>query len=106
MFLTFNVGSAVGIAAIFALHTRLSQVNRAVLVEHISETNELLKMPMVANSIDLESPSGLAALSAEISRQAQLIAYVNSYLCISIAAAMVLPLILMLKKPDPSREVE
>ena len=106
MFLTFNVGSAVGVAAIFALHTRLSQVNRAVLVEHISETNELLRMPRVANSIDLETASGLAALSAEISRQAQIIAYVNSYLFISIAAALVLPLILVLKKPNPANEVD
>ena len=47
------------------------------LVEHISETNELLRMPMVANSIDLDSSSGLAAISAEISRQASLIAYIN-----------------------------
>ena len=106
MFLTFNVGSAVGVATIFALHTRLSQVNRAVLVEHISESNELLRMPAVANSIDLDSLNGLAALSAEISRQASLIAYVNSYLFISIAAALVLPLILMLKKPDPTNEAD
>lgn len=106
MFLTFNVGSAVGVAAIFALHTRLSQVNRAVLVEHISETNELLRMPMVANSIDLDSSSGLAAISAEISRQASLIAYINSYLFIAIAAAMVVPLILLLKKPAPENEVD
>ena len=60
----------------------------------------------MANSIDLDSPSGLAALSAEISRQAQLIAYVNSYLCIAVAAALVLPLILLLRKPDPASEVE
>ena len=93
-------------ATIFAIHTRLSQVNRAVLVEHISETNELLRMPMVANSFDLDSTSGLAALSAEISRQASLIAYVNSYLFIAICAGMVLPLILLLKKPDPANEVE
>ena len=104
MFLTFNVGSAIGVAAIFALHTRLSQVNRAILVEHISETNELLRMPMVANSIDLQSSSGLASLSAEISRQASLIAYVNSYLFIAIAAALVIPLILMLETPGAENE--
>lgn len=99
MFLTFNVGSAIGVAAIFSLHTQLSQANRAVLVENISATSEALKMPFVADMFNLETSGGLAALSAEISRQASLIAYLNSYLVIAISAAMVLPLLLLLKKP-------
>jgi DHA2 family multidrug resistance protein len=99
LFLVFNVGSAIGVAAIFALHTRLVQVNRSVLVEHITETNELLRTPGVAEMFDLSTASGLASLSAEISRQATVIAYVNSYLVVGVVAALVLPLIFLVKKP-------
>ena len=99
LFLVFNVGSAIGVAAIFALHTRLVQVNRSVLVEHITETNELLRTPGVAEMFDLSTTSGLASLSAEISRQATVIAYVNSYLMVGVVAALVLPLIFLVKKP-------
>ena len=61
---------------------------------------------MVEKSFDLGSTRGLAALSAEISRQAEIIAYVNAYLFIAIAAALVLPLILVLKKPNPKGEAD
>ena len=99
MFLMFNIGSATGVAAIFALHTRLIQVNRSILVEHITETNVMLKTPAFVDSVGLDSTSGLAAISAEITRQAELIAYVNSYLFIGLAAALMLPLVLMVRKP-------
>ena len=99
MFLIFNIGSATAVAAIFALHSRLIQINRSVLVEHITETNVLLKTPAFLNSIDLDTPGGLATISTEISRQAELIAYVNSYLVIGVAAALVIPLVLIVRKP-------
>ena len=99
MFLMFNIGSATAVAAIFALHSRLIQINRSVLVEHITETNVLLKTPAFLNSIDLDTPGGLATISTEISRQAELIAYVNSYLVIGVAAALVIPLVLIVRKP-------
>ena len=99
MFLMFNIGSATGVAAIFALHSRLIQINRSVLVEHITETNVLLKTPAFVDSFDLDTTGGLAAISTEISRQAELIAYVNTYLVIGVAAALVIPLVFIVRKP-------
>ena len=103
MFLVFNMGSALGVAAVFALHTRLIQINRSVLVEHVTETNELLRTPSAPVEWDLQTQSGLASVSAEVSRQAQMIAYVDSYLAIGIAAALVIPLIALIKKPISSK---
>ena len=44
MFLIFNLGSAFAVAAVFALYTRLVQVNHSVLAEHVTETNEVFAL--------------------------------------------------------------
>ena len=99
MFLVMNTGKAIGVAAIFVLFTRLLQINYAVLSENVTLTNERLRQAPVPESWDPNTTSGLAALAAEVGRQAELVAYVNAFLVIGVAAAAVLPLIFFLKKP-------
>ena len=97
-FLMFNLGSGLGVAAIFALHTRLIQINYSVLTENFSLTSERLRQSPLAESLDLNTPSGLASIAAEIYRQAELIAYLNSFLVIGLVAALTLPLVLFVRK--------
>lgn len=100
MFLAFNLGSALGVAAVFSLYTRLVQVNHSVLAEHVTANNEVFQLPGAREAWDPNTPTGLAALAAEISRQAEIIAYVNAFLVVGIVAAAVVPLVLIVRKPE------
>ncbi len=95
LYLLFYFGSAIGVAAIFAFQAKLIQVNRSVLVENITPFNETLRLP---GGWDVDSPAGLAAISVEINRQAQIIAYSNTFLIIAVTALLMLPLILMVSR--------
>ena len=99
MFLLMNIGKAFGVAAIFVLHTRLMQINHAVLSEQVTLTTERLQRITLPETWDLHSPTGLAAVSAEIGRQAEIIAYLNAFLVIGMIATVILPFLLVLKKP-------
>ena len=99
MFLVMNTGKAIGVAAIFVLYTRLLQINYSVLAENVTLTNERLRQSGIPESWDLNTQSGLAALAEEVTRQAQLIAYINAFLAVGVVAALIVPLIFLLKKP-------
>ena len=104
MFLLMNVGKAVGVAGIFVLHSRLMQINHAVLSEQITLTTERLNRITLPDNWNLHSQSGLATIAAEISRQAEIIAYLNAFLAIGVIATLILPFLYLLKKPiDPPR---
>ena len=100
-YLSFDVGSAIGTAAIVALHARYSQINRSVLAEHITPFNELIRTMPLPKVWSLSEVSGLAALEHEVSRQAAMIAYNNSFLLIAIALAAIIPLIPLFRYQRP-----
>ena len=99
LYLLFYFGSAIGVAAIFAFQSKSIQVNRSALVENITLFNETLRLP---GGWDVDSPAGLAAISLEIDRQSQIIAYSNTFLIISVTALLMLPLIMMISRPKDS----
>ena len=47
----------------------------------------------------MDTVTGLAALDAEITRQATMIAYVNDFYLLALASLMALPLLLLIKRP-------
>lgn len=96
-YLNFDIGSAIGTAAIIALHARQSQVSRAVLSEHINPFNELLRSHRLPDIWAIAEGRGLAALENEVTRQAVVIAYNNSFLVTAILIAMLIPLVLMFR---------
>ena len=99
MFLVLNIGKAIGVAGIFVLHTRMQQVNYSVLSEHVSPANERLRQIPMAAQWDLDTKSGLASWAAEVSRQAELLAYMDAFLFIGTMSAIVLPLLFFVKRP-------
>ena len=106
LFLVTNTGKAIGVAAIFVLHTRLLQINQAVLSENVTATSERLRHIAMPEIWDLDTLGGLATLSAEIGRQAELIAYLNDFLVTGVICLGILPLIAFLKKPPAPEEKE
>ncbi len=94
----FFTGSALGVAGIMAIHTRTAQINHAVLSEHINPFNEVLNYSFIPKLWDLNDLSALAALDVEVTRQATMIAYNNTFFSIAALSLIVIPLIFLFRR--------
>jgi len=97
--LSRNIGSSVGISVVNALLTRNTQVNHAAIAAHITAVNPGFANPAVSHFWDPLTAAGRAALDAAITRQAQIIAYIDDYKLLMLATLAVLPLLIVFKKP-------
>jgi MFS transporter, DHA2 family, multidrug resistance protein len=100
--LTRNIGSSIGIAIVVALLAQNTQTVHSRLVEHLREDNPLARMPHMVAPFSLTTPSGLAALNAEATRQAAMVAYIDDFKLMMMVVVVGLPLLLLLRKPRPA----
>jgi MFS transporter, DHA2 family, multidrug resistance protein len=96
--LSRNIGSSVGISVVNALLTRNTQINHAEITAHVSAVNRALEQPTIAQFLDPVTAAGRAALDALVTRQAQIIAYIDDYKLLMIATLAVVPLLIVFKK--------
>ena len=92
-----NLGIAMGATLIFNLVARFSQASHASLTPHVSPFNELFRSDAPGQPWDLGQQTDLAALSAEIERQATMIAFNNAFFVSLVIGLAVMPLILLLR---------
>ena len=92
-----NVGSSVSIAVFLALFVRNTTIARASIVENVTPYNPAFGSSGLAGMWNLQTPAGLAAIELEISRQAQMIAYVNDFYLLCFIALAMIPLALLLR---------
>jgi len=85
---------------------RSIQTNHAWIAEHANHYNEMLKMPNIQEKWDLYTNSGLAALNAEITRQAQMIAYLNVFKLLMVITLALIPLLLLLRDSRRPKNAE
>src|SRR5205807_3495615 len=71
-----NVGGSIGISIVVALLAENTQIVHSRLVEHLRPDNPLAQAPFLAQPFSLTNPSGIAALNAEATRQAAMVAYI------------------------------
>jgi MFS transporter, DHA2 family, multidrug resistance protein len=93
MALMRNIGASIGIAVVSWLLVRQGQVNWENLVSHISPFN-----PAVPPY--LSSQGTVAAITQEIARQAQMIAFNDLFWLIGWTTFAILPLLLMMRRPE------
>jgi MFS transporter, DHA2 family, multidrug resistance protein len=91
-----SLGTATGTAVIYNVLTRSMRVNHDAMSEVLTPYNELFKLGGMWN---LSTPGGLAALDAEIGRQAAMVAYNNSFYLIAIIGLLLLPVAVFLRPP-------
>ena len=94
-----NIGGSVGISIVEALLAENTQVVHSRLVEHLRPDNPLAHAPQLAPQFSLTIPSGIAALNAEATRQAAMVAYIDDFKLMMIMVAIGLPLLLLLRRP-------
>ena len=91
-----NYGSSIFIALNVMVIVRTTKVNYSELSEIASPYSETLNRPDIAVEIDINSLSGLAELASEISIQAGMIGYLNSFVLYAMGALLPIPMLLML----------
>jgi DHA2 family multidrug resistance protein len=98
--LTRNIGDSCGIAVVEALLAENTQIVHSRLVEHLRPDNPLAQAPYLMPPFSLTIPSGVAALNAEATRQAAMVAYIDDFeLMMMIIIIVALPLLLLLRTP-------
>lgn len=96
-----SVGSSMGIAIAVTVLVRMTGTSRAELTGHI--TPFMGAGRMLEGEWPLDTPQDIAMASQEIGRQAQMIGYVDVFYASAIAAALTIPLILLLRATPPAR---
>ncbi len=96
--LSRNIGSSVGISLVTSLLTQNTQANHADIVAHVTAVNRMFESPTIAQFWNPFTDAGRAALDAMITRQAQIIAYIDDFKLLMIATLIVIPLLIVFKK--------
>jgi MFS transporter, DHA2 family, multidrug resistance protein len=100
-----NIGASAGISGVTALLTENTQIVHSVLVEQVTHFNPLFQNPAVQHFWNLRTPAGLAALNAEVTRQAAMIAYLDDFKLIMLITLVLVPFVFLITSPkSASRE--
>lgn len=99
--LSRNVGSSVGISVVSSLLTQNVQANHAEIVQHVTAVNRAFELPVIAQFWNPMTDLGRAALDSMITRQAQIIAYIDDFKLLMIATLALIPLLIIFKRAKP-----
>ena len=104
-----NLGGSIGISVLVATLAQNTQVVHSRLAEGVRLDNPLAQAPFLAAPFSLSTPSGIAALNAEVTRQAAMVGYVNNFKLMMLIALASIPLLLVLREarrqPPPTAAI-
>ena len=98
-----NLGGSIGISILEALLIQNTQIVHSRLIENLRPDNPLAQTPLLAPPFSLTTPSGIAALNAEVTRQAAMVAYVNDYALMMLIVLLLIPLLLLVRRARVAR---
>ena len=97
-----NLGGSIGISIFETMLIQNTQIVHSRLIEHLRPDNPLAQQPWLAPPFSLTTPSGMAALNAEVTRQAAMVAYINDYALMMIIVLLLIPLLLLVRRSRPA----
>jgi len=97
--LSRNMGSSIGISIVNSLLVENTQVNHANIAQNVTPVNRAMENPLIAHAWNPLTAAGRAALDAVITQQAQIIAYIDDYKFLMIATLVVMPLLMVFRRP-------
>lgn len=92
-----NLGSAIGISVLQVMIIRNAATVHARLVDGVRPDNPVLAMR--APGFDFGAPAAVARLNGEITRQASMVSYIDSYRAMFLLILLVAPLVLVMRPP-------
>jgi MFS transporter, DHA2 family, multidrug resistance protein len=99
-----NIGSSIGISLVIFLLTRNTQLVHAELAGHVTPFNDALAQVGASHVWNMATTLGRAALNAEVTKQASVVAYANDFKLMMMVALVALPLVLLLKRTKTQLE--
>jgi DHA2 family multidrug resistance protein len=94
-----NIGSSIGISLVVTVLSHETQASHEGIASQLSRFRETLNPERFGAIWDWTTSTGAAALNIEVTRQAQMIAYLNDFRFMLILTVLAAPLILLLRKP-------
>jgi len=94
-----NIGGSVGVSIVEALLVQNTQIIHSHMIERLHPDNPLTQLPEFTQHFSFTTPSGVAALNAEVTRQASMIAYIDNFYLMVLIILAALPLLLLLRRP-------
>jgi DHA2 family multidrug resistance protein len=98
-----NLGGSFGISIFEAVLAENTQIVHSRLVEQLRPDNPLAHTPYLASPFSLTSPAGVAALNAEVTRQAGMVSYIDVYRLMMLIVVATIPLLLLVRRTDAPR---
>jgi len=95
-----NVGSSIGISVTSFLLVENTQAVHAALAEHITPFNRVLQHGSAYLFWNSATHRGLSALNDEITRQAQIIAYMDDFKLMLLVSVPAILLLLLMRRPN------
>jgi MFS transporter, DHA2 family, multidrug resistance protein len=92
-----NIGSAIGISVLEAMTIRNTAIVHSRLVEGVRPDNPVLAQR--ASGFDFDLPAQVARMNAEITRQASMVAYIDSFWFLFIVMVAATPMLLFMRGP-------
>jgi DHA2 family multidrug resistance protein len=80
-----------------------TQIVHSHLVEGLRPDNPLAQAPYLAAPYSLSTPGGIAALNAEVARQAAMVAYIDDFGLMMLIALATLPVQPVLREAGPGQ---
>lgn len=94
-----NMGASIGISVVIFLLTRNTQIMHAELAEQATPFNPALSGGAAARLWSLGTAQGQAALNAEVTRQASLVAFLDDFRLMMVLALATVPLVALMRRP-------
>jgi DHA2 family multidrug resistance protein len=93
------LGGSIGISILETQLAQNTQIVHSRLIEGLRPDNPLIQGHMLAPNFSLTAPSGVAALNAEVTRQAAMISYNDDFKLMMLIVLASLPLVLLIRVP-------
>ncbi len=100
-----NIGSSIGISYVIFLLSHNTRLLHAQITETVTPFGLVVRLPAPPALSAVWNPSvaaGRAALDAEITRQAAVVAYLDDFKLLMIIAVLSIPLVLLLQRARPA----
>jgi DHA2 family multidrug resistance protein len=102
-----NIGSSIGISVVISYLALRTQANHAAFAAYINGSSVALRHAVETGVYNLTTPAGLAAIDAQVNRQAATLAYLQDFRLMMWVTLASLPLVFLLKAPagrKPAKE--
>lgn len=92
-----NFGSSIFISVSVLTVSRTGKISYSELAENVSHFSDIAHYPQLMGLWSFDSAEGLVVLGSEVTRQALMVGYANSFTLYALAAFSAIPLMLMVK---------